>query len=219
MVAQQKKLPRPLPAQQQQPNPLKNRTFTSDMPYAEVLAQQEQAVADIINGGPETLFIGEHPALYTCGTSSQDTDIIEKTNIPIIKTGRGGKVTYHGPGQIVAYPILDLKTRGRDIKQHVCNLQKWMIQTLEKFDISATTDDDVGVWVGDEKIAAIGVRVRRWVAFHGVALNVRPDMTAYKAIVPCGLKNKGVTSMEKQGCTADIRDVQQCLLDTFGDVF
>lgn len=192
--------------------------FTPEQPYETVLKMQEAAVADVIAGGQEKLIIGQHASVYTLGTSTKEGDVLD-TSIPTIKSGRGGRVTWHGEGQIVAYPILDLKTRGRDVKCYVCDLQQWLIATLERFGIEATTDDDVGVWVGNNKIAAIGVRVRRWVTFHGVALNVNPDLAAYKGIVPCGLVGKGVTSMAAVGCDASVEAVERVLVDVFRESF
>lgn len=193
--------------------------FSPSSAYEDVLTMQEETVKNIVdNKSSETLFIGEHAPVYTCGSSGNAEDDVLGTfnNIPVIKSGRGGQVTYHGPGQIVAYPIYDLKQRGRDLRAYICFLQKAIIATLKEFGIESHTNDDVGVWVntpsGEKKIAAIGVRVRKWVTFHGIALNVEPNMDHFKGIVPCGIKDRGVTSMKDLGCTASIKDVQTVLI-------
>lgn len=198
------------------------------VPYADVLALQEAAVRDVIRGnGPETLFFVEHAPIYTLGSSAQEADVLN-SNIPALKVGRGGQVTYHGPGQRVIYPILDLRQRGKDLRAHVNNLQYWVIAVLQELGIRAHLSDDVGVWVNtpssettcdENKIAAVGVRVRQWVTFHGLALNVHPDLSHYKGIVPCGIKDKGVTSLEALGIEADMAAVDDIFMRTFDKIF
>ncbi|MBI1362688.1 MAG: lipoyl(octanoyl) transferase LipB [Proteobacteria bacterium] len=195
-----------------------------DVPYLEALSMQEQAVAGLLSGtAGQTAFFCEHAPVYTAGTSAPVGDYIGGLNIPVIKTGRGGRYTYHGPGQRVVYPIIDLRERNRDLRGYVCDLQKWLIATLKDFDISAYTRDEVGVWVdtpaGAEKIAAVGVRVRKWIAFHGIALNIHPDMGHFRGIIPCGIADKGVTSLHKLGVQASMADVDERLTHHFERVF
>ena len=187
--------------------------------YPEALSQQEEAVQKVLSGHKETLFMVEHPALYTAGSSAKAADYLGKNAIPVINSGRGGQYTYHGPGQRVAYPILDLRTRGRDLRNYITMLQTWLVNTLKTFDINAYSADDVGVWVktpqGEAKIAAIGVRVRKWVTFHGIALNIHPDLSHFEGIIPCGIQNKGVTSMHALGCNATMEEVDKALIAAF----
>jgi len=195
-----------------------------DTPYLDALAQQEAAVAALSEGkAGQIIFFCEHTPVYTAGTSAPEADYIGGTEIPVIKTGRGGRFTYHGPGQRVVYPIVDLKARNRDLRAYVCDLQKWLIATLKDFGIDAYTRDEVGVWVntplGAEKIAAVGVRVRKWVAFHGIALNIHPDMAHFKGIVPCGISDKGVTSFHKLGITTTMDEVDARLAHHFERIF
>lgn len=198
--------------------------ISTDMPYDEAQKLQEDKVAEIIDHKTsEHLFFVEHSPIFTCGSSAQDTDLLNIGDIPAVKTGRGGKITYHGPGQRVLYPILDLRERGRDLRKYICMLQTWIINTLDHYGIEAHGDDDVGVWVttpdGEKKIAAIGVRVRKWVTFHGIALNVHPDMEHFTRIVPCGIEGKGVTSMRELGFMGDLASVDSILKHEFELLF
>lgn len=209
---------KPLPA------PFELRYIGQDTPYLDVLAQQEETVAGILAGtAPETLLMVEHPPLYTAGSSAAEGDYLGYQGIPVIHTGRGGKFTYHGPGQRVAYPILDLRPRDRDLRRYISTLQQWLIDSLAEFDITAHTRDEVGVWVdtpqGPQKIAAIGVRVRKWIAFHGIALNIHPDLTHFRGIVPCGISQFGVTSMAALGVNATMAEVDAVLLKNFKKSF
>jgi len=195
----------------------------SDVPYLDVLAMQEAAVAAVIAGtGPEVLFFVEHAPVYTLGSSAEAGDVLGD-DIPAVEVGRGGQVTYHGPGQRVIYPILDLRKRGRDLRAHVNNLQYWVIAALQELGVRGHLADDIGVWVntptGEAKIAAVGVRVRQWVTFHGLALNVAPDLSHYAGIVPCGIRDKGVTSLAALGIEADMATVDEIFMRTFVDVF
>jgi lipoyl(octanoyl) transferase len=170
--------------------------------------------------GPEYVWLLEHHPLYTMGTSGQEKDILSSKKYPVFKTGRGGQVTYHGPGQRVVYLILDLNTRYHDIRRYVYELEEWIIQTLSVFDIKGERREGrVGIWVQkdgqDHKIAALGVRVQKWVTSHGVAINVHPDLGAYKDIIPCGLKNFGVTSMADLGLEVTLQEVDEVLRKTF----
>lgn len=183
--------------------------------YEDALARQEAAVADVLAGGRERVFLLEHSPVLTVGTSGDAADVLDGGDIPVIPTGRGGKVTWHGPGQRVGYVICDLNRRERDIRAHVKLLQDIIIKTLIPFGIDAHTNDDIGVWVttprGEEKIAAIGVRVRRWVTYHGFALNVCPDLAVYKRFIPCGIADRGVTSMAALGFTGSMAEVDAVL--------
>ena len=166
--------------------------------YQAAVDAMEARVAAIRAGSaPELVWLLEHPALYTAGTSARDEDLLDPQLLPVHRTGRGGHYTYHGPGQRIAYVMLDLDRRDRDVRCHVHRLEEWMIRTLARFGISGERRDGrVGIWVGrpggeEEKIAAIGVRVRRWVTYHGVALNVDPELDHYRGIVPCGTAQHG----------------------------
>jgi len=199
--------------------------ISADMPYAEATALQEELVQNIIeHTGPETLIFCEHAPVYTAGTSANiEKDHLGNNDIPLIKTGRGGEITYHGTGQRVLYPLLDLRERTQDLRKYICDLQTWIINTLRHFNIEAYGDDLVGVWVdtdkGPCKIAAIGVRVRKWVTFHGVALNINPNLAHYQGIIPCGIHNKGITSMADLGFTGTIDDVDAVLKTEFEKQF
>jgi len=175
------------------------------VPYESALAAMEDRVAAILSGeAPELVWLLEHPPLYTAGTSAKAADLLDAARFPVYAAGRGGQYTYHGPGQLVAYVLFDLNRRGRDVRRHVFRLEDWVIAALADYGVAgAARDDRPGVWVRDgareDKIAAIGVRVRRWVTFHGTAINVHPDLTHFAGIVPCGINDAGVTSLEKLG--------------------
>lgn len=206
--------------------PVKVVYLPQSTPYPAAVRLQEETVDGVHrNHLPEHLFFAEHAPVFTCGTSADKADLLNIGDIPALSTGRGGKVTYHGPGQRVLYPVLNLQKNEaeKDVRAYVRNLQQWMIETLAHFDIAAHGDGEVGVWVptaaGDKKIAAIGVRVRRWVTFHGVALNIQPEMEHFRRIVPCGITTKGVTSMAEQGFLGTMDDVDTVLKQTFTTVF
>jgi lipoyl(octanoyl) transferase len=201
------------------------------VPYDLAVAEMEARVAAIHAGAArELIWLVEHPPLYTAGTSADEADLIEPGRLPVFRTGRGGQYTYHGPGQRVAYAMLDLTRRGRDVGCHVWRLEEWMIRVLARFGIDAARREGrIGVWVAratghndsgrDDKIGAIGVRVRHWVTYHGLALNVAPDLANYAGIVPCGISEHGVTSMAALGMNATVADVDTALRATFDDVF
>jgi lipoyl(octanoyl) transferase len=195
------------------------------VPYEAAVAEMEARVAAIHAGtAPELVWLLEHPPLYTAGTSALETDLLEPGRLPVFKTGRGGQYTYHGPGQRVAYVMLDLTKHGRDVGCHVWRLEEWMIRVLARFGIAGERREGrIGVWVArgdrEDKIGAIGVRVRRWVTYHGVALNVDPDLANYAGIVPCGIAGHGITSMAALGIKATMADVDAALRATFDDVF
>jgi lipoyl(octanoyl) transferase len=194
--------------------------------YEEAVDMMERRVAAIREGSaPELVWLLEHLPLYTAGTSAAPSDLLDPSRLPVFKSGRGGQYTYHGPGQRIAYVLLDLDRRGRDIRCHVWRLEEWMIATLARFDVRGERRDGrVGVWVvgtdgREDKIAAIGVRVRHWVTYHGVALNVAPDLDHYQGIVPCGISGHGVTSLAKLGVRASMTEIDSVLRATFNEVF
>ena len=194
------------------------------VPYEEALGFMEARVADIIAGqaGPCIWFL-EHPPLYTAGTSAKPEGLIDKDKFPVYMTGRGGEYTYHGPGQLVAYVMADLKQlfapNPPDLKAYIARLEAWIITTLAEFGINAFIKEGmIGVWVENdqgkhEKIAAIGVRVKKWVAFHGICLNVQPNLDDYQGIVPCGINEFGVTSLEKLGKQVTMAEVREVMRD------
>jgi lipoyl(octanoyl) transferase len=194
--------------------------------YPEALAAMEARAAAIREGtAPELAWLLEHPPLYTAGTSARPEELIAPERFPVHRAGRGGKYTYHGPGQRVAYLMLDLKARRPDVRDYVCRLEEWVIRSLRPFGVTAERRAGrIGLWVvradGTEaKIASIGVRVRRWVTMHGVAINVAPDLEHFAGIVPCGLAGYAVTSLADLGVTADMADLDRALMASFEDVF
>ena len=195
--------------------------------YAETLAAMEARGKEIADGSaPESVWLLEHPPLYTAGTSANETDLLSATRFPVHRTGRGGEFTYHGPGQRVAYVMLDLSRRGNDVRRYVADLEEWIIRTLAAFNVvGERREDRVGVWVvrpdrgTEDKIAAIGIRVRRGVAFHGIALNVDPELEHYSGIVPCGISGHGVTSLVDLGLPVTMPEVDTVMRETFEDVF
>ncbi len=245
------------------------KTSQKPVDYETAVGTMERRVADILAGKkPELVWLVEHPPLYTAGTSAKASGLLDKKKFPVYQTGRGGEYTYHGPGQRVAYVMLDLKKRDRqDIKCFVCNLEQWMIATLAEFGVEGfTRKGRVGVWVScsplggeqlrtsakravrsvggkvtphgsdfacsssspalpqgesnnEAKIGAIGIRVRKWVTFHGISLNVNPDLSHYGGIVPCGIQGYGVTSLEALGIKASMKDVDDILKTHFKTLF
>lgn len=194
--------------------------------YPDALAEMDSYVAAIHEGkARERVWLLEHPPLYTAGTSAQSNDLLTPNRFPVFKTGRGGQYTYHGPGQRVAYVMLDLKRRGGDLRLYIESLERWIIAVLAEFGVEgAIRDGRVGVWVTDRdgresKIAAIGVRVRHWISFHGIAINVSPNLDHFSGIVPCGLSSYGVTSLNALGSDASMADVDKALMREFPDIF
>lgn len=195
--------------------------------YTAAVQFMEDQVAAIRSGtAPEMVWLVEHPPIYTAGTSAKPQDLLSPGRFPVYYSGRGGQYTYHGPGQRVAYVMLDLKQRGPDIAQLVCNLEKWLKDTLACFGvIGETRQGRVGTWVarpdgsGEDKIAAVGVRVRRWVSYHGVSLNVNPELAHFSGIVPCGEKQHGVTSLAQLGVKTSMAEVDAALRKCFAPVF
>jgi lipoyl(octanoyl) transferase len=240
------------PALQKHPAP-EWRVAQKPVSYLEAIEVMEQRVADIEAGtAPELIWLVEHPPLYTAGTSAAESELLD-AQFPVFKTGRGGRFTYHGPGQRVIYCVMDLRRRGRDVRAHVCRLEEWIIRVLADFGIKGERREGrIGIWItcaedlnpppaktkdllrkskflqpppqggrNDAKIAAIGVRVRRWIAYHGLSFNVNPDLSHYRGIVPCGLTDFGVTSLKKLGVEATMEDIDQKfrkhLVDIFGE--
>jgi lipoyl(octanoyl) transferase len=206
------------------------RISDSPMDYLEAVAAMEaRAAAIAAHEAPEMVWLLEHPPLYTSGTSGKVGDLLE-ARFPLFATGRGGQVTYHGPGQRVAYVMLDLKRRRPDVRAYVAALEEWIIRTLAAFNVRGERREDrVGVWVKrpdkgagfEDKIAAIGVRLRRWVSFHGIAINVEPDLSHFSAIVPCGVVDPryGVTSLVDLGHPVTMMDVDIALRRAFEQIF
>ena len=200
------------------------------VPYPEAMAEMEAHVDAMIRGETgERIWLLEHPPLYTGGTSADKGDLLTPDRFPVFKTRRGGQYTYHGPGQRVVYLMLDLNRRGRDVRAYVSALEAWVIATLAEFGVTGVVREGrVGVWVvrpekpplpdgspREDKIAAIGVRVRRWIAFHGISLNVEPDLSHYDGIVPCGISGHGVTSLVDLGLPVTMADLDAALEATF----
>ena len=195
------------------------------VPYPEAMAIMDRHVEAIAQGlEPERVWLLEHPPLYTAGTSARPEDLVEEGRFPVFKAGRGGQYTYHGPGQRVAYVMLDLKRRGGDVRAFVAALEQWVIDTLDAFNVKGERREDrVGVWVRrggrEDKIAAIGIRVRHWVTFHGIAINVEPDLTHFGGIVPCGIREHGVTSLVDLGLPVTMHDLDVALKANFQRIF
>lgn len=192
--------------------------------YPAALAFMEQQVAAMRGGeAGELAWLVEHPSIYTQGTSGAADDVLDH-DVPVFTTGRGGQVTYHGPGQRVVYLMLDLNQRGKDVRAYVQKLEAWIIATLAKLGVEAfTREGRIGVWVntptGEAKIAALGVRVQGWVTSHGIALNVEPDLSHYAGIVPCGIREYGVTSLKALGVHASMDAVDAALQQSFVEIF
>ncbi len=185
------------------PGGIEWRLSSSPISYGDAVSAMEDRVAAILVGEqPELVWFLEHPPLYTAGASAKPEDLLDPARFPVHSTGRGGQHTYHGPGQLVAYVLLDLNKRGRDVRRHVHRLEAWVIAALGDYGVQGERREGrPGIWVRgrarDEKVAAIGVRVRRWVTYHGVAINICPDLSHFEGIVPCGIEDAGVTSLAK----------------------
>ncbi|MEY4879060.1 MAG: lipoyl/octanoyl transferase [Pseudomonadota bacterium] len=200
------------------------RLSDSPIPYVQAVADMEARVEAIIKGeAPEQVWLLEHPSIYTAGTSAKEADLLD-ARFPVFQTGRGGQFTYHGPGQRIGYVMLNLKSRKADIRGYVHDLEEWLIRALKEFNVKGERRADrVGIWVArhgrEDKIAAIGVRLRRWVTFHGVSLNVEPDLSHFTGIVPCGVTEHGVTSLAALGLPVTAHDVDVALKRAFTEVF
>jgi lipoyl(octanoyl) transferase len=197
------------------------QTSTDLVDYETALATMEARVADIYAGvQQELLWFLEHAPLYTAGTSARPEDLLDAERFPVHHVGRGGEYTYHGPGQRVVYTMLDLKKRGADVRQFVRNLEGWVIDTLAEFGVTGERREGrVGIWVEDQgtekKIAAIGIRIRHWITFHGISLNVNPELNHFSGIVPCGISEYGVTSLNDLGIDCSMADVDAALRSCF----
>ena len=202
--------------------------------YADAVAQMEDWVDAIARGeGPERVWLVEHPPLYTAGSSATPEDLTDPDRFPVHQTRRGGQYTYHGPGQRVAYVMLDLNRREKDVRKYVQDLETWVISTLAEFGVTGEIRDGrVGVWVArpekaplpdgssrEDKVAAIGVRIRKWVTFHGLSINVDPDLSHFDGIVPCGISDQGVTSLVDLGLPVSMEDVDTALRRSFAKTF
>lgn len=214
--------------------PVRWRISDGLVPYEQAVAEMEREVADIADGkADELVWLLEHPPLYTAGTSANSTGLIEPDRFPVFATGRGGEYTYHGPGQRVAYVMLDLKRRRQDVRAYVAALEQLVIQTLDMMNVRGERREDrVGVWVrrpekpllpdgsiAEDKVAALGIRLRRWVSFHGLSLNVDPDLSHFSGIVPCGISAYGVTSLVDLGLPVMMADVDIRLREAFEELF
>ena len=213
--------------------PVRWRIADSLVPYEEAVENMEREVASIADGGDELVWLVEHPPLYTAGTSADTKDLVQPDRFPVFATGRGGEYTYHGPGQRVAYVMLDLKRRRQDVRAFVAALEEVIIRTLDSMNVRGERREDrVGVWVrrpdkpplpdgtmAEHKIAALGIRLRKWVTFHGLSLNVEPDLEHFSGIVPCGISAHGVTSLVDLGLPVMMHDVDIRLRQAFETVF
>ncbi len=204
------------------------RTAAAPVDYAAAVAEMEARVEAIRDGSArELVWLLEHPPLYTAGSSARAEHLLNAGGLPVYETGRGGQYTWHGPGQRVAYVMLDLARRGADVRRHVRNLEEWIIRALAHFNVTGERRAGrVGIWVDrgsgrEDKIAAIGVRVRRWVTYHGIAINVEPDLSYYAGIVPCGIADPklGVTSLVDLGLPVTLEDLDNALMATFDAAF
>jgi len=213
--------------------PVRWRIADGLVPYELAVETMEREVALIADGGDELVWLVEHPPLYTAGTSADSKDLVQPDRFPVFATGRGGEYTYHGPGQRVAYVMLDLKRRRQDVRAFVAALEDVVIRTLDSMNVRGERREDrVGVWVrrpekpllpdgtmSEDKIAALGIRLRRWVTFHGLSLNVEPDLDHFSGIVPCGISAYGVTSLVDLGLPVMMSDVDMRLRESFEAVF
>jgi lipoyl(octanoyl) transferase len=209
-----------------QPGGIEWRVSETPVDYPAAVEGMEGRIAAIRAGAAtELVWLLEHPPLYTAGTSARDEELLEPRRLPVHRAGRGGRYTYHGPGQRIAYVMLDLRRRGQDVRCYVHQLEEWIIRTLARFGVRGERRDGrVGIWVvrpsgNEEKIAAVGVRVRQWVTYHGVALNVEPELENYRGIVPCGIADHGVTSLAALGIRVTMQEVDVALRCTFTEAF
>ena len=207
---------------------------SAPVPYEEAITVMEARAAAIRAGeADEAIWLLEHPPLYTAGTSARAADLVHPGRFPVFATRRGGQYTYHGPGQRVAYVMLDVAARGQDVRRFVHDLEAWIVAALAEFNVQGDVRPDrVGVWVPrpdkpplpdgtprEDKIAALGIRIRKWVSFHGLSINVDPDLSHFDGIVPCGITGHGVTSLVDLGLPVTMEDVDVALKQTFGTVF
>lgn len=206
--------------------PIEWRVSKGLVPYPQALHEMEERVQAIREGAaPELVWLLEHPPLYTAGTSADPSELLEPARFPVYAAGRGGRYTYHGPGQRIAYLMLDLKRRDPDVRRYVSRLEDWVIRSLASFHIRGERRPGrIGIWVearpgAEAKIAAIGVRVRRWVSYHGVAINLAPDLSHFQGIVPCGISEYGVTSLHALGVQIGLAELDAVLRARFAETF
>ena len=202
------------------------RITENHVTYPDALSFMEDRVGKIFKKeSPQTVWLLEHPPLYTAGTSADKEDLIDPDRFPVYDAGRGGQYTYHGPGQRVAYVMIDLNQYDKDVRKFVYNLEEWIIRTLAKFNVKGERREGrVGIWIDrgngrEDKIAAIGVRVRKWITFHGIAINLDPDLSHFEGIVPCGINQHGVTSLVDLGLCVSMEDLDVAMKETFYEVF
>ena len=209
-------------------------TSEGPVPFAQALSFMEARAEEIAAGtAQEAIWLLEHPPLYTAGTSAKVADLVDPDRFPVFEARRGGQYTYHGPGQRIAYVMLDVGKRGRDVRKFVQELEAWVIATLDQFNVKGEIRPGrVGVWITrpekplndagqmqEDKIAALGIRLRKWVSFHGLSINVEPDLSHFDGIVPCGIREHGVTSLVDLGLPVSMADLDAALLKTFASVF
>lgn len=222
--------PSSAPAVRPAPGPVELRVSEAPVAYPDAVAFMEERIAAIRAGtAPECVWFLEHPPLYTAGTSAKAADLLAPNRFPVYATGRGGEYTYHGPGQRVVYVMLDLSRPnwsggGTDVRRFVHNLEEWLIRALEKLGVAGERREGrIGIWVrrglGEDKVAALGIRVRHWITFHGIALNVAPSLEHFSGIVPCGISAHGVTSLRDLGRPASMADADIALRAAFTEVF
>ncbi len=206
---------------------------TQQVKYLDAIRIMEKRIEDIrTRRKSELLWLLEHPSIYTAGTSSRPEDLINQLNLPVFDTGRGGQYTYHGPGQRVVYVMLDLNKRGKSIRGFVNKLQEWIILTLHDFQLTGRTHcNRIGIWIDpkenklkvpfedERKIAALGIRIRKWISFHGVSVNINPDLTHFSGIVPCGIRDYGVTSLSELGLSISYKEFDERLINNFNLIF
>ena len=208
------------------PAPICWRISDAPIDYTDAVEAMEQHVAAVLAGQqPEMVWLLHHPALYTSGTSAKAEDLLTPSRFPVYATGRGGQFTYHGPGQRVGYVMLDIRRRNNDVRRFVFDLEEWLILTLNEFNVKGERRSGrVGIWVTrkggrEDKIAALGIRVRRGISYHGVSFNVDPDLEHFSGIIPCGIAEHGVTSLADLGVTASTHDVDIAMRRCFETVF
>ena len=206
-------------------NLIKWKTSSNLIKYNVAIENMGKYINDIKNNkSPEIIWLLEHPSIYTCGRSAKSDDLLDTHNTPVINSGRGGQVTYHGPGQRIIYIMLNLQNREKDVKKYIHTLENWMIMSLKQINIKAhTAADRIGLWVegpkGESKIGAIGVRISKWITSHGISINIDPDLSFYNGIIPCGLNNYPVTSFRELGCNTKITEFDEIIKKTIKDFF